>query len=138
MADPVFQRPLALAAPVAVERAVKYLTRQGYSVSAQSTLEASLVHTGGVAPAPPRHGVKVTADGQSVSVSYLRASIFDTPPSQAELTRFERVVDQLAAAVGAGPAEAPVPRGPTPNFCPECGTRTEAGSSVCAICGAKF
>lgn len=138
MADPVFQRPLALAASVAVERAVKFLTRHGYQVSAASEREASLVHPGGVAPQPPRHGVKVAADGKVLSVTHLRASIFDTPPSRAELTRFERLVEELAAAVGAGPSEAPAPRGPTPNFCPECGTRTEPGSAVCAICGAKF
>jgi hypothetical protein len=136
VADPVFQRPLAVAAPVAVERAVKWLTQHGYQLSAGSEREASLVHPGGVAPQPPRHGVKVAADGQSISLSYLRASLFDSPPSQEELTRFERLVDQVAVAVGAGPAE--MPKGPTPTFCPECGTRTALGAVECAMCGAKF
>ncbi len=138
MADPVFQRPLELPAPVAVERAVKWLTHHGYQLSAQSDLEASLVYPGGGAPLPPRHGLKITADGRSLIATHLRASIFDAPPSAVELAWFERLVDQLIAALGSFGVDPRPARPSTPAFCPECGTRAEAGALVCAICGAKF
>jgi hypothetical protein len=136
--DPVFQRPLEVPAQAAVERAVKWLTHHGYNVSAQSEREASLVHPGGLAPQPPRHGIKVASDGKVLTITHLRASIFDAPPSQTELAWFERVVEELVAVAGKGPAAVPKAPVHTPAFCPECGTRAEPGSATCGMCGAKF
>jgi hypothetical protein len=48
------------------------------------------------------------------------------------------VVDQLVVVIRTGATAAPAPKTNTPAFCPECGTRTEAGAAVCAMCGAKF
>ena len=151
MADPVYQRPLDAPAQVAVARAVKWLGQHGYQVGAQSDLEASLTHAGGIAPSPPRHGLKVWADGHTISVAYVRASLFDAEPSTAELARIERLVDQMVAASRSGVVlsyqeweeeqpdlRAPPTSGKAPAFCPECGTRAEAGAATCTMCGAKL
>jgi hypothetical protein len=149
LAELALQRFCAVPPPLALERAVHWLTEHGYQVSARADREAQLFHPGGLSPEPPSHRLKVRADGKNLELTYQPASVFDAGPGPAEQGRLEKLLDAVAEAVASSKVLSyrewsaeqgsgqQAPAG-APRFCSTCGTRAEPGATVCAVCASPL
>lgn len=133
MQEVSFERVVRAEPSRVLQRVEKWLSANGYEVSARSNLELNLIGatTGG------RHRLTVRADGTNVRFGFVPGAPGVTLPPAAEL---ERRVDASLQDLG-GPAAAP-PMGAkaasSPNRrCSICATPLAAGEQNCPTCGMK-
>lgn len=128
MREVSFERAVRAEPGRVLQRVEKWLTANGYEVSARSNLELNLIggSTGG------RHRLTVRADGTQVRFGFVPGAPGVTLPEAAEL---ERRVDACLQELDATAPLAAKPASPLGRRCSICATPLAATDRNCPMCG---
>ncbi len=130
MREVAFERAVRAEPSRVLQRVEKWLTANGYEVSARSNHELNFI--GGTTSG--RHRLTVRADGQQVRFGFVPGAPGVSLPEAAELERrVEAALQELGAGLP-GP-EAAKPASPPSRRCSICATPLAVTDRFCPMCG---